>query len=279
MRTPRTLAGRKAKVALLLATVAVAFTAATCASTGTRARQTATPTILSVPSPATALAAATFVYTAGRTEVSYTCHLDGGPSTPCGAGTSDSNGSMTYIGLAAGAHVFEVTAKAEGRPMSAPAKWSGSWEAACTATRGCRAATAPDGRSTAEAVPRRTFSVSGGLAGVMAPGVTQPLDLFLTNANDFAIEVSSIAVTVQDATTTATKDGKLNRACVGSEHMSVSRPFTGPVVVPANATRSLSQLDMPAEQWPQISMLNLTTNQDACKDTTFELTYAGTATR
>lgn len=276
MRTARTLAGRKAKVALALAVVVVAFTAATCASTRSRDRQTATPTILSGPNPATALAAATFVYTTGRSAVSYTCHLDGGPSTPCGAGTSDRNGSTTYTGLAAGSHVFEVTAQAEGRSMSAPAKWSGSWEAPCTAVDGCRAATGPDGSSTAEAVPRGTFSISGGLARPMAPGVTQPLDLVITNANDFAIEVSRIAATVQDATT---KDGGLNRACVGSKHMSVSRAFTGPVVVPANATKSLSQLGTSGEQWPLISMLNLTSNQDACKDTMFELTYAGTVTR
>ena len=275
MRTSRTLAERKAgKVALLL--VAVACTAAACASTGTRGRQTATPTILSVPNPATALAAATFVYTTGRTAVSYSCHLDGGPSTPCGAGTSDRNGSTTYTGLAAGSHVFEVTAKAEGRSMSAPAKWSGSWEAACTAAGGCRVATGPDGSSTAEAVPRGTFSISGGPARLMAPGVTQPLDLVITNANDFPIEVTRIAATVQDATT---KGGELNRACVGSKHMNVSRAFTGPVVVPAKATKSLSQLGTSVEQWPLISMLNLTSNQDACKGTTFELTYAGTVTR
>ena len=277
MRTLRTLAGRKAKAALMLASVAIACTAAICASTGARGRQTATPTILSFPNPATALAAATFVYTAGRTEVSYMCHLDGGPSTPCGAGASDRNGSTTYTGLAAGSHVFEVTSQAEGRSMSAPAKWSGSWEAACTAAGECRVAPGSDGGSTAEAVPRGTFSISGGLARLMAPGLTQPLDLVITNANDFPIEVTRVVATVQDVTTT--KDGELNRACVGSKHMSVSRAFTGPVVVPAKATKSLSQLGTSVEQWPLISMLNLTSNQDACKDTTFELTYAGTVTR
>ena len=164
MRTPR-IAARKAKVALLLATVAVAWSAASCASTGSRGRQTATP---------------------------------------------------------------------------------------------------------------RTFSISGGLALFMAPGVTRPLDLVITNANDFEIEVTGIAATVQDATT---KNGEVNRDCVGSKHMSVSRAFTGAVVVPAKATKSLSQLGASAEQWPLLSMLDLTTDQDACKETTFELTYAGTATR
>jgi hypothetical protein len=48
--------------------------------------------------------------------------------------------------------------------------------------------------------------------------------------------------------------------------------------VPASSTRTLAELGVPAAQWPQISIIDLPTNQDGCRTASVTLAYAGTAT-
>ena len=63
-----------------------------------------------------------------------------------------------------------------------------------------------------------------------------------------------------------------NPSCVGSQNVTVTQTFSGPVTVGANAT-----LAVLAAQLPKLKMLNLSTNQDACKGTTFQFGFTGTA--
>lgn len=115
------------------------------------------------------------------------------------------------------------------------------------------------------------FPIGGVVDQPFAPGVTRPLNLVLGNPYNFAIRVTAVEITVGDGTG--------NAQCVGSTNLEVTQPFSTPVTVPANSTRSLEQLGVAPASWPQLTMPNLTSNQDACKGVTFSLAFTGQATK
>ena len=51
------------------------------------------------------------------------------------------------------------------------------------------------------------------------------------------------------------------------------------LVVPARRTTSLDDLGVPSTAWPQVSMVETNTNQDACLGAVLTLTYTGSARR
>ena len=113
------------------------------------------------------------------------------------------------------------------------------------------------------------FTISGAPYGDFSPGKHQLIDLEITNPNDFDIKVTGVNVTIADATT---KDALPNPGCIGSQNLLVSQSFSGTVTVPANST-----VTVPDAQSPELTMPNLSTNQDACKGTSFQIHYTGTA--
>jgi hypothetical protein len=119
--------------------------------------------------------------------------------------------------------------------------------------------------------PAVAFPISGGPAGDLAPGVTERLDLRVSNPTSFDLAVTAIGATV-DAVTSAP-------ACDGAANFTASA-YSGPgFVIPAGATNvTLTSLGVAPSQLPTISMLNLTTNQDACKGASLTLHYGGSAT-
>jgi hypothetical protein len=110
------------------------------------------------------------------------------------------------------------------------------------------------------------FAVTGSPAGDFRPGVSQPVDVTISNPHDFDLTVTAITVSV----------GPSSVPACGAGNMTVTQNFSGSVVVPAGATRSLSALHVPQSQWPVITMPDTAANQDACQQATFPLTYTGT---
>lgn len=112
------------------------------------------------------------------------------------------------------------------------------------------------------------FPIEGTPDRTLAPG-SEPaaIDLRLTNPFGAPMTVTGLGVAL-DATDVA--------GC-GIDNYAVV-PYDGPpaLVVPAHSTRSLSQLGVPREDWPQVRMLNLPTNQDQCKGAVVQLSYSGT---
>lgn len=119
---------------------------------------------------------------------------------------------------------------------------------------------------TVSAGQAKQFTISGSLDRTLAPGVTGNLDLALTNSNNQPITVSGLTVSIAQVS----KSG-----CTANGNFSITQ-FTGSVTVPANSTRTLSQLG--AAPLPQITMVDLPVNQDICKGATLTLTYTGTGT-
>lgn len=158
-------------------------------------------------------------------------------------------GDMAYSHLGPGRHCFDVEAVDILGLVSSPAEFC--WT-----------------------INSVSFGISGDVPQLLYPGMPpQSIDLSFTNPNSVAIVVTAVTITVGPAMHVG---GGPNPAC-GPENLNVVRSFSGTVTVPANSTKSLSQLGTPAAQWPQIQMPDLPVNQDACENTTFPLNYAGSA--
>lgn len=114
------------------------------------------------------------------------------------------------------------------------------------------------------------FPISGTVDS-LAPGVTRPLNLLLGNPYNFAIRVTAVDIAVRADTG--------NEGCDGPTNLRVTRPFSVPVTVPANSTRSLDQLGVAPADRPQLTMPNLAVDQDACKGATFSLAFSGQAVK
>jgi hypothetical protein len=120
--------------------------------------------------------------------------------------------------------------------------------------------------------PPIPFTISGpiGQTTLLAPGVTIPLNLRITNPNKKPLSVSSLAVAVG-----TTSDESV---CSGVDNYAAQQ-FSGAyaaLTVPADSSRTLEQLGIPPADWPQLTMRNLPTNQDGCKDKRVGLTFTGT---
>jgi hypothetical protein len=115
--------------------------------------------------------------------------------------------------------------------------------------------------------PPQPFSISGDLDRQLSPGRTGYLNLLLTNPNRQALKVTSLAVTLKQPN---------GSACSSATNFTVVQ-FGGalPLTIPAHTSRTLSQLGLPQSQWPRVTMQDLATNQDACKNTNLTLTYSG----
>lgn len=111
------------------------------------------------------------------------------------------------------------------------------------------------------------FPIAGTPDRSLAPGAPAgAINLALTNPFSAAMTVSGIGVTV----TGTNKPG-----CTAANYSVSSYAGPATVTVPPNSTRTLQQLGVARAQWPQVQMLNLTTNQDACKGAAVALQYSG----
>jgi hypothetical protein len=103
------------------------------------------------------------------------------------------------------------------------------------------------------------------------------LNLTLNNPNNKPLSITNLTVTLVTVTRTpAAVSGNLT--CTLSDY-SIT-PYSGPypLSLPAGTTGTLSSLAIPATAWPQVSMLNTTTNQDGCKGAVLTLAYSGSGT-
>jgi hypothetical protein len=113
------------------------------------------------------------------------------------------------------------------------------------------------------------FVISGDLAGKLAPGSPSlPLNLTLRNSNNQAIAISVLTVSVTGSSA--------GTAC-GATNFGVTQ-YAGkyPLTIGANQTASLTQLGVATTVLPRVGMIDRPVNQDACRNATVSLVYAGT---
>lgn len=113
------------------------------------------------------------------------------------------------------------------------------------------------------------FSISGDAVDLLYPGAPgRPIALKLTNPNSIAIVVTDVQVKVAASSSAACRP--ITNVAVTQSDVSAMRP----VRIAAGASVTLPAQGVAA---PKIQMLNLSTNQDACKNATFSLSYNGSA--
>jgi hypothetical protein len=120
---------------------------------------------------------------------------------------------------------------------------------------------------------KKSFQISGNTTQSLAPGVGAPLNLALTNPSNFTLKVTELEAIVNHRTSSS--------ACDGADNFSVD-PIPAaryPISLPANSTRTLSQLGVPVADMPTVVMNDLLVNQDACKGVTVYFHYTGAATK
>lgn len=121
--------------------------------------------------------------------------------------------------------------------------------------------------------PGKPFTISGNLAGLLAPGVSLPLDLTLANPNNKPLSVTNLTVTVQSVT----RAPGATRPCSTADYGVTQYSGPYPLTVPANGSATLSGLGVAPASRPKVSMINAPTNQDGCKSATLTLAYSGSA--
>jgi len=199
------------------------------------------PALTQTPPNPSASASATFGFTDREAGVGFECALDGGVYASC-------TSPKSYSGLANGSHTFGVKARDAAGNRSASTTYT--WSVQTTTT----------------GMP---FTLSGGYGGLLYPGKTADLALRVTNPNGQPIVVTSLTVTIQSGSSKVGCDGPRNLQITPSN---VSA--TNPLSVPANGSVTLPAGTVSA---PRVTMLNLATNQDACKGATFTFAYGGSA--
>ena len=120
----------------------------------------------------------------------------------------------------------------------------------------------------------KDFAISGNVSGQLAPGVSRPLDLTLTNPNKKPISVTNLTVALTSVTRTQYAVAH-NLPCGPADYRITQYAGTYPLTVPGDASAALSGLHVPQSAWPQVAMLNTASNQDGCKGAALKLSYSG----
>lgn len=123
---------------------------------------------------------------------------------------------------------------------------------------------------------RRWFTIHGTLPGRLAPGVSRPIDLRLTNPHRYRLRIRRLAVRV---TGVHSPEADLSHPCTAADFTTVSLWDARGIVLPASSTRRLSTLGIAANRWPRVGMANRPVNQDGCKHARLTLRFTGIATK
>jgi hypothetical protein len=115
------------------------------------------------------------------------------------------------------------------------------------------------------------FHIAGELGTKLFPGTRAPINLSLGNPQNFDIQVTGIAVAIEEGTS---KPG-----CGGTQNFKVTQIPAAryPIRLPAGQTKTLDQLGVADGDKPQIEMLNQPWNQEACKNASLTLNFSGSA--
>jgi hypothetical protein len=144
----------------------------------------------------------------------------------------------------------------------------GSFDLLVTGTSGSFHATTT-AHLTVSAGQGKNFGLAGSADRLLAPGVSGFIDVAITNPNNQPLNVTSLTVSVT---------GTSKAACTTSNYSVTQFSGSYPITVPANSTRTLSQLGIAQAQRPKVTMVNLPVNQDVCKNTGITLGLTGTGT-
>ena len=118
-----------------------------------------------------------------------------------------------------------------------------------------------------EPAPPGKLFAAGEVAEPLAPGVTRPVRLVLTNALDSAVDVIALTVTVLSV---APVDGG---SCTTADFTTTPAALATPLRIPAQTSATLQTLGLAAGAWPSVTMVNRPVSQDGCKGASVALRF------
>lgn len=125
------------------------------------------------------------------------------------------------------------------------------------------------------AVPSKAFSITSPNVVVPGPGAGVGMNLSITNPNNQAVQITNLTVGISSVTKSTTAPA--DRPCSAADYTITQVPGSSyPIPVQAGQTIDLSHLGVANTAWPQLRMLNTSSNQDGCKGATLSLTFSGT---
>ena len=111
------------------------------------------------------------------------------------------------------------------------------------------------------------FTIVGNAVGLLYPGgPTRMIDLVLHNPNNSPILVDELFVMLESKS-----------ACPTATNFVLIQPGSDGVMTPMVSVPANGSVHVPTPQQPTLRLLNTESNQDACKNLTFALNYAGHA--
>lgn len=119
------------------------------------------------------------------------------------------------------------------------------------------------------------FSIAGDASGMIAPGVSVPIDFALTNSHDSVMTVSDLRVVVTDV---SAPGADRTHPCGVADFTVDQVANDRTIILPAGATSTLSALGIPRTSWPQVGMRDRSVNQDGCKGASLSLAYTASGT-
>lgn len=203
------------------------------------------PVITGKPSDPTSDSTVAFTWTDAEAAATFQCSLENGPWAPCASPRSWQPDASTSE-----QHQFAVRALDAAGNASPPASYSFKLNKNVGA--------------------QQPFAISGTVNGLVI-GVWRPITVTVTNPNKQTIYVSALSVAMDP-----TKDPA---GCASGTNIELRQSNVSPtnrLAVGPGGKATLPTLGFTA---PEIQLKNLSNvNQDACKGTSFALSYSGTAT-
>lgn len=114
------------------------------------------------------------------------------------------------------------------------------------------------------------LTIEGTTSAPLSPGVTQALNLEVTNVHDFAVSMDTLAITLIDLDAPNASE---QLGCSLADFAAVQVAQSLALTVPPRTTATLVALGVPREFLPQLAMLNPNVNQDCCKGAVVTLQY------
>ena len=233
----------------------------------TASTSTSTFSLSASPSSATVAAGTSAIYTVSLSRTNFTANVTLSASgLPAGAAASFNPNPIA--GPTGSSSTLTVSTSSATTP-------DGSYTLTITGTGGSPAVTKTTTVTLVISTPSggTAFTIAGNLTVPFYPGVSQALNLSLTNPNNFDLSITNLTVAVQ---VTNAPNATPAHPCSASDFPVTQFSGAYPFTLLSGRTATLSQLGFASTQWPQVKMLDTSSNQDGCKNATLKLNYTGT---
>lgn len=113
-------------------------------------------------------------------------------------------------------------------------------------------------------------TITGELAGVLAPGVAVPLNLSFDNDNPFPVLLEEVRVAVSGVDAPRAQRG---RPCEATDYTIRQLLTDELLLIEADRAMDLRDLELAREHWPAVILSDRPDNQDGCQAATLLLTF------